>query len=198
VAEDRGSGPFLLYMFGLTISGIVFLGTFTGILASGIERRLAESCKGCSTAVEEDLTVILGWSLQIFTNVSELVVVANGVSRVTFSGDDCIVGVAESREIGNRTCSFCRLGHVSKSNAPAGADGGNCRFPQYPAPDTAIGDRDTRDFVEGAGGGGAKVRRVRGADAGNLDRRPRRCYYEGYFWELSSCSGQAVLSLRRI
>jgi ion channel POLLUX/CASTOR len=74
ISGDTGSWQFLLAMFITTIGGIFIFSTLIGILTSGIESKLEELRKGRSFVVEEGHTVILGWSPQIFSIISELVI----------------------------------------------------------------------------------------------------------------------------
>lgn len=74
VAGDTGSWSFRLSMLAITMGGIFVVSILIGILTSGIEGKLDELRKGRSFVVEENHTVILGWSSQIFTIISELVV----------------------------------------------------------------------------------------------------------------------------
>ena len=69
---DRGGWPFLLAMLGITMGGIFIVSTFIGVMTSGIENRLSELRKGRSFVVESGHSLILGWSDQIFTIISEL------------------------------------------------------------------------------------------------------------------------------
>lgn len=71
VAGD--SGLFGVVMLGVTIVGIFIFSALIGILNSGLEARLDELRKGRSVVIENDHTVILGWSDQVFTIVSELI-----------------------------------------------------------------------------------------------------------------------------
>jgi voltage-gated potassium channel Kch len=70
---DTGSWTFLLMMLLITLAGIFIVSTLIGILTTGIEQRLDELRKGRSFVAESNHTVILGWSPQIFTVLSELV-----------------------------------------------------------------------------------------------------------------------------
>ncbi len=70
---DTGSGGFLLSMFVITLGGIFIISTLIGILNNGLQERLSELRKGRSTVVESEHTVILGWSQQIHTVISEIV-----------------------------------------------------------------------------------------------------------------------------
>jgi voltage-gated potassium channel Kch len=68
------SPGFLLAMLGATLFGIFGTSILIGILVTAIQGRLDELRKGHSTVIETGHTVILGWSPQILTILSELVV----------------------------------------------------------------------------------------------------------------------------
>ncbi len=74
VAGDEGSWGFLGLMLVVTFSGIFVFSTLIGILAAGLEAKLDDLRKGRSRVIENGHTVILGWSPQIFTIISELVI----------------------------------------------------------------------------------------------------------------------------
>lgn len=71
---DEGSPLFLFWMFAVTIGGIFIVSTLIGVLSSGIEDRLDQLRKGRSQVLEQDHTVILGWSPQVFSIINELVI----------------------------------------------------------------------------------------------------------------------------
>lgn len=71
---DEGGWAFLLSMFVVTLGGIFIVSALIGVLTSGIEEKLSELRKGRSIVAEADHTVILGWSPQVFSIVSELVI----------------------------------------------------------------------------------------------------------------------------
>lgn len=73
MAGDQGSLFFLLAMLTVTVGGLFVMGTLIGIITTGIENRLEAMRKGRSFVAERGHTVVLGWSSQIFTVVSELV-----------------------------------------------------------------------------------------------------------------------------
>jgi voltage-gated potassium channel Kch len=79
MGSDTGWG-FRLIMFGVTLGGVFIISTLIGVLTSGIESKLDELRKGRSRVIEEGHTVILGWSEQVFTLVSELAI-ANANQR---------------------------------------------------------------------------------------------------------------------
>src|SRR5512140_44289 len=69
---DTGWG-FRFIMFCVTLGGIFVVSTLVGVLSNGIEDQMERLRKGRSRVLESDHTVILGWSPQIFTVISELV-----------------------------------------------------------------------------------------------------------------------------
>ena len=71
VAGDTG-WSFRLVGFAITLGGIFIVSALIGVLASGLEGRLNDLRRGRSQVVETGHTVILGWSPQVFTIVSEL------------------------------------------------------------------------------------------------------------------------------
>lgn len=86
---DQGSRGFLLLMLTVTLGGIFIVSILIGILTTGIEGKLEQLRKGRSFVAEERHTVILGWSSQIFTLISELIA-ANANQR-----HSCIAILAE-------------------------------------------------------------------------------------------------------
>lgn len=68
---DTGWG-FRLAMFVVTIGGVFVISMLIGVLTSGIESKMDELRKGRSRVIEKNHTVILGWSEQVFTIISEL------------------------------------------------------------------------------------------------------------------------------
>jgi ion channel POLLUX/CASTOR len=70
---DAGWG-FRLVMFVLpTLGGVLIISTLIGVLSSAVEEKLEDLRKGRSLVLEDNHTVILGWSPQIFTIISEIV-----------------------------------------------------------------------------------------------------------------------------
>jgi ion channel POLLUX/CASTOR len=59
--------------FIVTLSGIFILSTLIGILSNGLQERIEQLRKGRSLVLENDHTLILGWTPQVFTVVSELI-----------------------------------------------------------------------------------------------------------------------------
>ncbi|MCE9598903.1 MAG: potassium transporter TrkA [Spirochaetia bacterium] len=90
---DSGSWVFLFSMFTVTIGGIFIVSTLVGILSSGIDQKLEEMRKGKSLVVEKDHTLILGWSENIFTIISEICEANKSRGRA------CIVILAEKDKV---------------------------------------------------------------------------------------------------
>ncbi len=72
IGGDAGSWRFLLTMLALTIAGLFIVSALIGVIAAGIDEKLAELRRGRSIVLESDHTVVLGWSDSIFTIISEL------------------------------------------------------------------------------------------------------------------------------
>lgn len=90
---DTGSPIFLGAMLAVTLGGVFTVSMLIGVLNNGLEDKLAELRKGRSRVVESDHTVILGWSAQIFSIVTELVT-ANANRRRS-----CIVILADKDKV---------------------------------------------------------------------------------------------------
>jgi voltage-gated potassium channel Kch len=67
-------GLFLVIMLGITLLSLLMVSILIGILTTSIESRLSALRRGRSKVLENDHTIILGWSHQIFTIISELVI----------------------------------------------------------------------------------------------------------------------------
>jgi voltage-gated potassium channel Kch len=74
IGGDDGTWRFLLTMLALTLGGLFIVSALIGVIATGIDSKLAELRRGRSIVLETDHTVILGWSDSIFTIVSELTI----------------------------------------------------------------------------------------------------------------------------
>ncbi len=72
IGGDDGTWPFLLTLLALTVGGLFIVSALIGVLANGIDTKLADLRRGRSIVLEKDHTVILGWSESIFTIISEL------------------------------------------------------------------------------------------------------------------------------
>ena len=118
IGGDTGSWSFLFAMLATTVGGIFILSTLIGILTTGLESRLEELRKGRSLVAEENHTVILGWSPQIFTLITELMMANANRSR------SCIAILAEKDaaemqdEIRSKIGDTGRTRIVCRSGAP--------------------------------------------------------------------------------
>jgi len=70
---DTGWG-FRFVMLGVTLGGVFIVSTLIGVLGNGIEGKIEELRKGRSLVLEQNHTLILGWSPKIFTIISELMI----------------------------------------------------------------------------------------------------------------------------
>jgi voltage-gated potassium channel Kch len=78
---DTGSAGFLIGMLAVTFGGIFVISALIGVINTGLEGKLGELRKGRSRVVESNHTVILGWSQQIFTVLSELLAANSNVAH---------------------------------------------------------------------------------------------------------------------
>ena len=69
---DTGWG-FRIVMLMVTLGGVFIVSTLIGVLNNGLETQMSRLRKGRSRVLENDHTLILGWSPQTFTLISELV-----------------------------------------------------------------------------------------------------------------------------
>jgi ion channel POLLUX/CASTOR len=73
LAGDNG-WSYRILMFLVTLGGIFVVSLLISILSNGLQTKLEEFRKGRSFVVEENHTLILGWSSRIFLIISELVI----------------------------------------------------------------------------------------------------------------------------
>jgi voltage-gated potassium channel Kch len=104
MGNDAGSPQFLGLMLFVTIGGIFVVSALIGILAAGLNDKLATLRKGRSRVVESGHTVILGWSDQVFTIVAELV-------RAADSSRSCVVILADRDKVVMEEALRSRLHH---------------------------------------------------------------------------------------
>ncbi len=65
---------FLVVMLVVTLGSLFMVSILIGTLTSGIEAKVEDLRKGRSRVIESNHTIILGWSTQIFTILSELLI----------------------------------------------------------------------------------------------------------------------------
>ncbi|MCD4701906.1 MAG: potassium transporter TrkA [Candidatus Aegiribacteria sp.] len=71
---DEGGAFFLLIMLCVTLGGIFIISALIGIVTTSLEARLESLRKGRSRVVERGHTIVLGWTEQVFTIISELTI----------------------------------------------------------------------------------------------------------------------------
>jgi voltage-gated potassium channel Kch len=75
MGNDTSPGwNFRAVMFVLTVVGLLVVTTLIGLLTTGLVEKLEELRRGRSFVLEEDHTLILGWTPSVYTIVSELVI----------------------------------------------------------------------------------------------------------------------------
>ena len=80
-------------MFIVTVAGIFLVSILIGTITSGLEARLDELRKGRSRVIEQDHTLILGWSSKIQSIIGELIIAAENQKR------PCIVILANRDKV---------------------------------------------------------------------------------------------------
>jgi voltage-gated potassium channel Kch len=71
---DEGSPFFLFMMLAVTIGGLFVVSALIGVINNGLDQQLVRLRKGRSLVLESSHTLILGWSHQVFTILSELMI----------------------------------------------------------------------------------------------------------------------------
>ena len=102
----------------ITLGGIFVISALIGVINNGIEDKLGELRKGRSRVIESGHTIILGWSEQIFSIISELVL-ANANQKnscIVILGDKDKVEMEE--EIADKVGSTGRTRIVCRSGSP--------------------------------------------------------------------------------
>ncbi len=118
VAGDAGSRPFLAVMFATTLGGIFIVSILVGLVTNGIQGRIESLRKGRSVVCEEGHTVILGWSPQVFSIVSELVLAneSRGRAAIAILADKDKVEMED--EIRDKCGSFGETKIVCRTGSP--------------------------------------------------------------------------------
>ena len=73
ITGDSGSVMFVASMFTITLADIFVFSILIGLLTTGLQNMMDSLRKGRSKVIEHNHTIILGWSDQIFTIISELI-----------------------------------------------------------------------------------------------------------------------------
>ncbi len=117
MGADEGWG-FRWVMLLVTLGGILIVSTLIGVLTAGVESKLDELRKGRSRVLENGHTLILGWSPQIFTIISELMLANENVrkARIVILADKDKVEMEE--EIRSRVEQVGKTRVVCRSGSP--------------------------------------------------------------------------------
>lgn len=120
---DSGWGFRILMLILPTLGGIFVISSLIGIIATAVEEKLADLRKGRSLVLESNHTVILGWSSQIFSIISEVIEANSSLPRhviVLLADRDKVEMEDELRtRLPNRrnTTIICRSGSPSDTSA---------------------------------------------------------------------------------
>ena len=112
---DTGTG-FRAVMLFVTLGGIFIVSALIGVLSNGLETQMDRLRKGRSLVLENNHSLILGWSAQIFTVLNELMVANENQSSariVVLANKDKVEMEDEIRErieIRGKTRIICRNG----------------------------------------------------------------------------------------
>ncbi len=107
---DTGTAGFLVGMLTVTLGGIFVISALIGIINTGLVGKLDQMRKGRSRVLESGHTVILGWSQQVFTVLSELVIANANVPKST------IVVLADRDKVEMEDAIRARFGSTGKTN----------------------------------------------------------------------------------
>ena len=116
-------GPwFRLLMLLVTIGGLIVVASLIGIVSGAFDGKVEELRKGRSRVLENDHTLILGWSPKVFSIISELVIAneSRGKSAIVVVADRDKVEMEEQirGEVGStgKTRVICRSGDPMNLN----------------------------------------------------------------------------------
>ena len=108
VAGDEGSALWIAPMFAVTIGGIFVVAALVGVIGTGLDAKLNDLRKGRSQVVEDGHTVLLGWSEQLFTIISELAQAKESERR------PCVAVLADRDKVEMEDEIRTRLGSLGK------------------------------------------------------------------------------------
>jgi voltage-gated potassium channel Kch len=108
VAGDEGSTFWVFSMFAVTIGGIFVVAALVGVITTGLDAKLEDLRKGRSRVVEEGHTVLLGWSEQLFTIITELAEAKASERR------PCVAVLADRDKVEMEDEIRARLGSLGK------------------------------------------------------------------------------------
>lgn len=117
VGEHQDNWPFMIFMMGVTIIGLVVTSTLIALISNGVLAKLEDLRKGRSFVIEKNHVLILGWSSKIYTIISELVIANENQRRgviVILADMDKVMMEDEIRDkVGStgNTQVICRTGN---------------------------------------------------------------------------------------
>jgi len=112
---DTGTG-FRIVMLFVTLGGIFVVSALIGVLSNGLEDQMERLRKGRSQVLENNHSLVLGWSPQIFTVLNELMIANENQSnaRIVVMADKDKVEmedeIRERVEVRGKTRIICRNG----------------------------------------------------------------------------------------
>ena len=93
ITGDTGSAVYVACMLLITLAGILVFSILIGLLTTGLQDMMDSLRKGRSKVIERNHTIILGWSDQIFTIISELIEANSNLKK------SCIVVMGDKDKI---------------------------------------------------------------------------------------------------
>jgi voltage-gated potassium channel Kch len=110
--------PYRIIALIVTIGGIFIFSALIGVLSNGINSKLEDLRKGKSFVIENDHTLILGWSSKIFTIISELVIANENAKnpRIVILADKDKVEMED--EIRNKLSSLKNTKVICRQGVP--------------------------------------------------------------------------------
>ena len=81
MGNDPPDWEFRLVTLAVTLTGLLIVSALIGLLTTGLVDKLEELRRGRTFVMEEDHTLILGWSPSVFTILSELAIAHEGDKR---------------------------------------------------------------------------------------------------------------------
>jgi K+/H+ antiporter YhaU regulatory subunit KhtT len=102
---DEGTAPYLFSMLAFTVGGIFVVSTLISIVSAGLDSQIENLRKGRSVVLENNHTVILGWSSQIYSILGELEIANENQSKAA------VVIMADKDRVEMEDALHARLGH---------------------------------------------------------------------------------------
>jgi ion channel POLLUX/CASTOR len=100
---------FIVPMILVTILGFIVVSVVIGAITSGIQGKIESLRKGRTLVIEKDHIVVLGWSEQVITIVSELSIAANDMKKKT-----CVVIMGDKEKVEMEHTIKDKIGDTNK------------------------------------------------------------------------------------